>query len=88
MRHTNYFIDIEHPLGTVGLLLLLAVARLAGPALTTQPGIGARSGGFLARRALDVISAIGWGFDQLPNRPNAAPRGHRAGATNRATGTA
>ena len=30
MRHTNSFIDVAHPLGSIGVLLLLTVVHLAG----------------------------------------------------------
>lgn len=91
MRHTNSFIDVAHPLGSIGVLLLLTVVHLAGPALTTHSTTVGRVGGFAARRALDVVSLIGWMFDRLPPRGTAAVRnaqaGHRAAAASRTATT-
>jgi hypothetical protein len=67
MRHTGSFIDVGHPLGTVGLFLLLVVARLAGPASSTHTTTVGWAVGFAARRAIDVVGLIGWLFDRFPS---------------------
>lgn len=92
MTQTDSFIDVRHPLGTVGLLLMLVVARLAEPALATHTAAAARAGGFAARRAIDAVGIIGWLFDRLPSPRRAAHRDrgesrHRAHAASRTTAT-
>lgn len=67
MRHTGSFIDIGHPLGTIGLFLLLVVARLAGPASSTHTTSVGWAVGFAARRTIDVVGLIGWLFDRFPS---------------------
>ena len=66
MGHTGSFIDVRHPMGTVGLLLMVVVARLAEPALATHTTTATRARGFTARRAIDAIALVGWFFDRLP----------------------
>jgi hypothetical protein len=63
----------RHALGEFGLLLMLVVARLAGPAYEPTTSLRGRVRAVCARRAIDGIAAIGWLFDHLP--PGAA--GHR-----------
>lgn len=92
MTHTGSFIDVGHPLGTVGLFLMLVVARLAGPALATHTTTAGRAGGFAARRAIDAVGVIGRLFDRLPlpRRGVHRDRGqshHRAEAASRTTAT-
>ena len=66
MAHTGSFIDVRHPMGTVGLLLMVVVARLTEPALATHTTTATRAQGFTARRAIDAIALVGWLFDRLP----------------------
>lgn len=79
MRDTGSLIDIGYPLGTLGLLLLLVVARLAGPAFSPHTTTRGRAGGFAARRALDIVAIIGWLFDRFPHRVTAAAGGAETG---------
>ena len=89
MGHTGSFIDVRHPMGTVGLLLMLVVARLAEPALATHTTTATRAQGFTARRAIDAIALVGWLFDRLPaarrgahgDRAEFRPRAEAAGGT-------
>ena len=90
MRHTGSFVDVGHPLGMVGLFLVLVVARLAGPALATHttPAGGVRR--FAARRAIDAVAVVGWFFDRLPVPRHEALReraefDHRVRAAGRTT---
>jgi hypothetical protein len=91
MTHTGSFLDLDHPLGTAGLLLLLVVARLAGPAYSPPTTPSGRVGQFAARRALDAVSVVGWLFDRLPQRAIAPLRAeesaHRAAAARRTAAT-
>ena len=92
MTQTGSFIDVRHPLGTVGLLLMLVVARLAEPALATHTAPAGRVGGLAARRAIDAVGMIGWFFDRLPSPRRTAHRDrgesrHRAEAASRTAAT-
>ena len=83
MRHTGSFIDIGHPLGTVGLFLLLVVARLAGPAFSTHTTAVGWGVGLAARRGIDVVGLVGWLFDRFPSpRPLGETR-HRTESSRR-----
>jgi hypothetical protein len=53
-------IRTDQGLAVVGLLMMLIVARLVN-----VEGSG-RFSGFLARRAIDGVAAIGWLADHLP----------------------
>jgi hypothetical protein len=57
----------EHALGTVGLLLMLSVAKLAERACPSQQTYLQRARALLARRAIDGIAVIGWLVDRLPD---------------------
>jgi hypothetical protein len=89
MRHTGSFADAGHPLGMVGLFLVLVVARLAGPALAAHTTTAGRVSGFAARRAIDAIAIVGWFFDRLPAKHQAhrerAQFDHRVRAAGRTT---
>lgn len=90
MRQTGSFIDAGHPFGTVGLVLVLVVARLAGPALATHTTTAGRVSAFAARRAIDAIAVVGWLFDRLPAPKHGAYRAraefdHRVRAAGRTT---
>jgi hypothetical protein len=58
----------EHALGTLGLLLMLLVAKLAECAHPSQQTYLQRARAFLARRAIDGIAVIGWLVDRLPDQ--------------------
>lgn len=60
-----------YALGTFGLFLVLLVGLLAPHAAARQHTYSGRVRGWLARRALDGIGAIGWLVDRLP--PPMAP---------------
>jgi len=62
-------VDIEHPLGVIGLFLMLIVAVMANHGYTAHRTLTGRIGGFLARRTIDAVAAIGWLIDRLP-RPS------------------
>ncbi|HKE82462.1 MAG TPA: hypothetical protein VKB50_01840 [Vicinamibacterales bacterium] len=62
-------VDIKHPLGVVGLFLMLIVAVMANHGYTAHRTLTGRIGGFLARRTIDAVAAIGWLIDRLP-RPS------------------
>ena len=68
---TNGFFPFEtrHALGLLGLFLMLVLARLASPACRPPQNTADRLTGFLARRAIDCIAAIGWLIDHLPPTP-------------------
>jgi hypothetical protein len=90
MRHTGSFVDVDHPLGMVGLVLVLVVARLAGPALATPTTTAGRVGAFAARRAIDAVAVVGWFFDRLPTPGHRTDReraafDHRVRAASRTT---
>ena len=63
----------KHPLGTLGLLLILVVAKLAGYLDPSNPLSRNRAQAFLARRAVDAVSAIGWVADRLTPRFSPLP---------------
>ena len=65
MRLNARHIHVDHALGLVGLFLMLVVARLAEPAATVHATTVGRAAGIAARRAIDVVGAIGWAFDRL-----------------------
>ena len=65
MRHHGPNIHVDHALGLVGLFLMLVVARLAEPAAAVHATTVGRAAGVAARRAIDVVGAIGWAFDRL-----------------------
>ena len=65
---TNTVLSTEpgHALGTLGLFLMLVIARLAPCAYEAQETAGDRLASFLSRRVIDGIAAIGWLADHLP----------------------
>jgi len=65
---TNKVLSIEmgHALGIFGLFLMLVIARLADRAYEPQQTVADRLTSFLARRAIDVVAAIGWVVDHVP----------------------
>jgi hypothetical protein len=90
MRHTGSFVDAGHPLGTVGLFLVLVVARSAGPALATHTTTAGWVSGFAARRVIDAVAIVGWFLDRLPAPKHEAHReraefNHRVSAASRTT---
>lgn len=86
MRHSGSTIDVDHTLGLIGLFLMLAVARMAGPAFAEHPTPSSRAAGFAARRAIDVVGGIGWLFDRLPARiTESGRRAPASGSTTAAT---
>ena len=62
----------------LGLLLLLLVGPLSDAAYTSRQGFASFVRGFLARRAIDGIAAIGWVADRMTavhrSRPTATGR--------------
>jgi hypothetical protein len=67
----------NHALGTLGLFLLLLLAKLAPGAYGPHRTVRQRLRSALARRAIDGLAAIGWLADRLPGGPaplrNVAP---------------
>ena len=65
---TNKVLSLEmgHVLGTLGLFLMLVIARLAHVAYEPQQTTADRLTSLLARRVIDGIAAIGWVADHLP----------------------
>jgi hypothetical protein len=59
-------IETGNALGTLGLFLMLVIARLADHAYEAQETAADRLTSFLARRVIDGIAAIGWVVDHLP----------------------
>jgi hypothetical protein len=57
---------VDRTLGVLGLFLMLIVARLADRGYSAQQTAVGRLTGFLARRAIDGVAAIGWLVDRLP----------------------
>jgi hypothetical protein len=66
-------VNTNHPLGTFGLLLMLVVAKLAGYLDPSNPQSRHRAQAFLARRAIDTLTAIGWVIDRLTPRLSPLP---------------
>jgi hypothetical protein len=69
-------VSTKHPLGTFGLLLILLVAKLAEYSDPSHQSYRRRAQAFLARRAIDGVTAIGWIVDRLCDRmsgPVSAP---------------
>jgi hypothetical protein len=77
---TNQLLSLKtgHALGLVGLVLMLVIASLSNRAYGEQLTRADRLTGFLARRGIDAVAAIGWLFDRLPEP--AAPRARHAHA--------
>jgi hypothetical protein len=65
---TNRVLSIEADqiLPMLGLFLMLMVARLAVHGYSVQQERARGLTGFLARRAIDGIAAMGWMADRLP----------------------
>ncbi len=59
-------IETENALGTLGLFLMLVIARLASHAYEPQRTAADRLTSFVARRVIDGIALIGWVVDHLP----------------------
>ena len=57
-------VSTKHPLGTFGLLLILLVAKLAEYSDPSHQNYRRRAQAFLARRAIDGVTAIGWIVDR------------------------
>ena len=57
-----------YALGSLGLVLVVVVGKLAPHAAARPHTVSGRVGTWLARRALDGIEAIGWVVDRLPPR--------------------
>jgi hypothetical protein len=70
----------ERVLGTVGLFLLIAIAKLAERGYGPQQTFVSHASGYMARRGIDAIAVIGWLVDRLPEglfprpAPPSAPR--------------
>ena len=61
-----FHINTEDVLGSLGLFLLLLIARLSDSAVNPPHTLAGRVSGFLALRAIDAIAIVGWLFDRLP----------------------
>ena len=61
-----FHMNTEHVLGSLGLFLLLVVARLAKCCVDPQHTLAGRVSGCLARRAIDAVAVVGWLVDRLP----------------------
>lgn len=59
-------VGVGYSLGLLGLFLMLVIAGLANRAYGVQETSAGRVIGFLARRAIDGIAAVGWLADRLP----------------------
>jgi hypothetical protein len=59
-------IETENALGTLGLFLMLVIARLASHAYEPARTFADRLTSFLARRVIDGIAVIGWVVDHVP----------------------
>ena len=57
--------DAEQVLGSIGLLLLVVVAKLAKRSDGRQRTFAGHVSGWMARRAIDAIAVIGWLVDRL-----------------------
>ena len=68
MGKNTFPLDRRQVLGTLGLLLMLVVAKLVPMAYDQPTTVAGRIGGVLARRALDAIAAVGWAVDHIPSR--------------------
>ena len=66
MSHLAPHDSMERLLGILGIFLILVVTRLAERGFTATPTATGRLTGFLARRAIAGIGAIGWLIDRLP----------------------
>ena len=66
MRNKALSNMVERALGIIGLFLMLVTARLANRAYADQQMGMHRLSGFLARRTIDLIAAVGWLADRLP----------------------
>ena len=66
MKNEIHVVDIEHALGVLGLVLMLAVAWLANRGYGEYPTAAGRLGALAARRAIDGIAVIGWLVDRFP----------------------
>ena len=70
-----FSVDTERGLGSLGLFLLRVVVRLFDSAFSPQHTFAGRVCGFLARRAIDGVTIVGWLFDRLPaSAPSSHPR--------------
>jgi hypothetical protein len=66
MQNTLRVVDIEHALGVLGLVLVLAVTWLANRGYGEHEAAASGLGAFAARRAIDGIAVLGWLIDRLP----------------------
>lgn len=62
-------VDMDRALALLGLFLMLAIARLCGPAYNGSRTTARRVSGFLARRAIDAIAIVGRLVDRLAPSP-------------------
>jgi hypothetical protein len=66
MKTGSFAINTEKVLGWVGLFLLLVVSKLTDVADRPQETLADRVSGWIARRGIDLVAAIGWLADRLP----------------------
>jgi hypothetical protein len=75
MTRHRFQTNTEHVLGSLGLFLLLVIARVSGSAVNPQRTLAGRASGFVARRAIDAVAIVGWLVDRLPaSAPSSNPR--------------
>ena len=84
MSKTGRVVNVDRALAPLGLFLMLAIARLCGPAYAGPRNTAGRVSAFLARRAIDAVASLGWLVDRLAP-PSAFPlaAGARAESTGR-----
>lgn len=82
MKTRSHVASIRYPLGSLGLVLVVLVSRLAEHAYPSNPADYGRVKAFLARRAIDGIAVVGWTVDRLGDwmSTGSTPRGVRRDA--------
>ena len=79
MKNHDRLASAHRPLGTVGLLLLGLVGRLAEHAYPSGRADHGTVQALFARRAIDGIAAIGWTVDRLGGRMRPSARAVKRG---------
>lgn len=68
MTKRRLSVSAKHPLGILGLVLILLVAKLAEYSHPSHQVHSHRAQAFLAKRAIDGVALIGWIVDRLGDR--------------------
>ena len=76
MTKTGWVVNMDRALAPLGLFLMLAIARLCGPAFDGSRTTAGRVSAFLARRAIDVVASVGWLVDRLAPPSAISPAAH------------